>query len=471
VIGGITGVMVAAVPFDMQAHDSYFVVGHFHYVLIGGVAFPIFAGIYYWFPKFTGKMLDERLGRWNFWLLFVGVNVTFFPMHIVGLMGMPRRIYTYEAGLGWEIYNLISTVGVFIIVPGMAVFVWNVIRSYRRGAPAGANPWSGDTLEWATPSPPAEHGWSILPIVHSRHPLWDQDDLHSGPPHLERFVRGLGEWPLRWRAAVIVGTASGRPQEVFRVADPSIWPLICGGGVLVIFFSELVKLRWGIAAGVAMIVVSIIGWNWPQEPPITVEEEAAFEREHRVPVNAGGSVVVAAWGTGIAILFFAIALSSLLLSYFYLRLENPVWPPPGITVPDLTPALTVAVLMVASRVAVSAALRRVRAADQGGFLRALAAALVLTGVGAVVQGVDIAGMTIGPGAHAYGSIFATMTGFAYVVIAGAMLMGVMVLVWAIRGHYDVRRHAAVANVTRLHTAAVIMWLITFGVLYLGPRLT
>src|SRR5680860_495005 len=234
VIGGITGVMVAAVPFDLQAHDSYFVVGHLHYVLIGGVVFPIFAGVYYWFPKFTGRLLDERLGRWNFWLLFVGVNVAFWPMHRVGLLGMPRRVYTYEAGLGWDIYNLISTIGVLIIVPGIGVFVWNIVRSWRRGEPAGANPWGGDTLEWATPSPPDQHGWSVLPIVRSRHPLWDQDTLDRGDEQLEGFVHGLAQWPLRWRAAAIVGTANARPQEVFRVAGPSLWPLIAASGVVLI---------------------------------------------------------------------------------------------------------------------------------------------------------------------------------------------------------------------------------------------
>ena len=471
VIGGITGVMVAAVPFDMQAHDTHFVVGHLHYVLIGGVAFPIFAGIYYWWPKFTGRMLDERLGRWNFWLLFVGVNVAFFPMHIVGLMGMPRRVYTYDADLGWGIYNLISTIGVFIIVPGIGVFIWNLVRSYRRGAPAGANPGGADTLEWAIPSPPSEHGWSIMPIVHSRHPLWDQEDLHSGPPRLEGFVRGLGQWPLRWRAAVIVGTASGRPQEVFRVAGPSIWPLIAGGGVWLVFLSELVKLRWGIAVGVAVIIFAVIAWNWPQPAPMTVEEEDAFEREHGVAVNAGGSVVVAAWGAGIAILFFAIAFASLLLSYFYLRLENPVWPPPGVDMPVLTLALVAAALMVLANLAVHTALRRVRTADQGGFLRGLAATVVLAAAGAVVQGYDISQMAVGPGTHAYGSIFATLTGFAYVVMVGALIMTSMLLFWAIRGLYTVRRHAAITNIARLHTAAVIMWLITFATLYLGPVLT
>jgi len=471
VVGGITGVMVAAPPFDLQAHDSHFVVGHLHYVLIGGVAFPIFAGVYYWFPKFTGKLLDERLGRWNFWLLFVGVNLAFFPMHIVGLLGMPRRVYTYPDGLGWETYNLISTIGVLVIVPGIAVFVWNVVRSYRKGEPAGNNPWGADSLEWAVPSPPAEHGWSVLPIVRSRHPLWDQDELHRGDRRVERFVHGLSQWPLRWRAAVIVGTADGRPQEVFRVSDPSIWPLVAAGGVVLIFMAELTKIRLGAAAGALVVVGAVIGWNWPKEPPMTVAEEADFEREYGVPVNAGGSVIVATWGTAMVILFVAIAFSALLLSYFYLRLENPQWPPPGIADPGLTRAVLAAALVVASGGGVWAALRRVGAGDQGGFVRALVAALGLAAGGMVVQWWDIVGLTFGGTDHAYGSIFFTLVGFVSVVAAGAMIMLAMIVFWAVRGEYTDRRHAAIANVARFWTAMVVVWLIGYGVLYLGPRLT
>jgi cytochrome c oxidase subunit I+III len=471
VIGGITGVMVAAVPFDLQAHDSYFVVAHLHYVLLGGVAFPIFAGVYYWFPKFTGKMLDERLGRWNFWLLFIGVNVTFFPMHIAGLMGMPRRVYTYSEGAGWDTYNLISTIGVFIIIPGIAVFIWNVVRSFRRGEPAGNNPWGGDTLEWATSSPPAEHGWSVLPIVRSRHPMWDQDELHRGDERLERFVHGLAAWPLRWRAAVIVGTADARPQEVFRVAGPSIWPLVTACGVVLIFIAELIKLRWVIAGAVLLVIVGAVGWNWPQEPPMTVEEEDAFEQEHGVAVNAGGSVVVATWGMGLGILFVGIAFASLLLSYFYLRLVNPAWPPPGISEPALiAPILGAAVLIVSGRV-VFTALHRVRAGDQGAFIAALLGALALAIAGAGIQIRDLAALDFGGTAHAYGSIFFTLAGFLLVVwLAGAVMLSVA-LYWAIRGMYTTRRHATVANIARFWAAAVAYWVAGFGTLYLGPYLT
>jgi cytochrome c oxidase subunit I+III len=471
VIGGITGVMVAAPPFDLQAHDSYFVVGHFHYVLIGGVAFPIFAGVYYWFPKFTGRLLDERLGRWNFWLLFAGVNLAFFPMHIVGLLGMPRRVYTYEAGLGWEPYNLLSSIGVLVIIMGIAVFIWNVARSYRRGDEAGNNPWGAATLEWAVPSPPAEHGWSILPIVRSRHPLWDQDELHRGEERLERFVHGLSRWPLRWRAAVIVGTADARPQEVFRVANPSIWPLVAGCGLVFIFAAELIKLRWGIAVGAAIVTVAVIAWNWPQEAPMTVEEEAAFEAEHGVPVNAGGSVVVAAWGTALVILVVAVAFSALLLSYFYLRLENPLWPPPGIADPGVGRAILAAGLVVASGAVVQAALRRLRAADQRGFIAALAVAFALAGGGVVVQVLDLARLGFGWTDHAYGSIFFLLAGFVVMVAAAALIVVALTLYWAVRGQYTARRHASVANVARFWAAMVVIWVVGFGALYLGPHLT
>ena len=471
VIGGITGVMVAAPPFDQQAHDSYFVVGHLHYVLIGGVAFPIFAGVYYWFPKFTGRMLDERLGRWNFWLLFIGTNLAFFPMHIVGLLGMPRRVYTYEAGLGWEPYNLLSSIGVLVILLGITVFIWNVARSYRRGEPAGNNPWGADTLEWAVPSPPAEHGWSILPIVRSRHPLWDQDELHRGEERLERFVHGLSQWPLRWRAAVIVGTADARPQEVFRVANPSIWPLVAGCGLVLIFAAELAKLRWGLAVGAAIVTAAVIAWNWPQDAPMTVEEEDAFEREHQVPVNAGGSVIVAAWGTALVILVVAVAFAALLLSYFYLRLENPQWPPPGIADPDVGWASLAAALVVASGVAVRAALRRVRAADQRGFIAALGAALALAGGGAVVQLLDIVRLGFGWTTHAYGSIFFLLAGFVVMVAAAALIVVALTLYWAIGGQYTARRHANVANITRFWAAMVVIWVVGVTTLYLGPRLT
>jgi cytochrome c oxidase subunit 1 len=172
-IAGLTGVMLAAAPFDWQLSDSYFVVAHFHYVLIGGLLFTIFAAIYYWFPKVTGRLLSERLGKWHFWLFVIGFNLTFAPQHISGILGMPRRIYTYEAGRGFELWNAMSSFGVLFQIAGMLVLVWNIAVTLRRGPAAGADPWDAWTLEWSTTSPPPPYNFEVIPEVRSRRPLWD----------------------------------------------------------------------------------------------------------------------------------------------------------------------------------------------------------------------------------------------------------------------------------------------------------
>ena len=170
---GLTGIILSAAPFDWQLSDSYFVVAHFHYVLVGALLFTIFAAIYYWFPKATGRLLDERLGRWHFWLFVVGFNLTFAPQHFAGLIGMPRRIYTYQAGRGFEIWNQLSTAGVAFQAAAVLFFLWNVVRSLVRGEVAGPDPWDAWTLEWSTTSPPPSYNFATPPVVRSRRPLWD----------------------------------------------------------------------------------------------------------------------------------------------------------------------------------------------------------------------------------------------------------------------------------------------------------
>lgn len=172
-IAGLTGIMLAVAPFDWQLHDSYFLIAHFHYTLAGGLVFGLFAGIYYWFPKASGKLLNDKLGKWHFWLFCIGFNMTFIPQHFLGMLGMPRRIYTYWPGRGWELWNQISTIGVFFQAAGILCFMWNVIQTARRGQPASDDPWDGWTLEWATSSPPPEYNFEKLPVVRSSRPLWD----------------------------------------------------------------------------------------------------------------------------------------------------------------------------------------------------------------------------------------------------------------------------------------------------------
>ena len=172
-VAGLTGIMLGAAPFDWQLSNSYFVVAHFHYVIVGGILFTIFGAFYYWFPKMSGKMCNETLGKLHFWLFFIGFHLTFDFMHIPGMLGMPRRIYTYEPGRGWDVWNLIVTIGVFFQALGTVIFVTNLLWSYFKGKAAGSDPWDAWTLEWSTLSPPPAYNFASIPVVKSRRPLWD----------------------------------------------------------------------------------------------------------------------------------------------------------------------------------------------------------------------------------------------------------------------------------------------------------
>jgi cytochrome c oxidase subunit I+III len=248
VIGGVTGVMFASVPFDQQTTDSYFVVAHFHYVLFGGAVFPIFAGLHYWFPKITGRLLSEGLGRLTFWLVFVGFNLAFFPMHVLGLQGMPRRVYTYPGDMGWGPANLISTVGAFTLATGVLVFLANAVWSIRRGAEAPADPWGGGTLEWATESPPAPYNFPAVPIVTDRDPLWAE--RRSGP--------ALDEGRLLQETSV--NDADVEPP--IPAPEESAMPLVAAIGLVAVFAGLLAGAVWPVVAGLAVAIVGAFRWAW-----------------------------------------------------------------------------------------------------------------------------------------------------------------------------------------------------------------
>jgi len=172
-LAGLTGIMLAVAPFNWQLHNSYFVIAHFHYVIIGGILFALFGAFYYWFPKMTGRMMSETLGKWHFWLFVLGFHMTFDFMHIVGLLGMPREIYTYQPGHHWAVWNMIVTIGAFVQAVAVIIFLVNLVRSHFKGDLAGNDPWDAWTLEWATTSPPPSYNFAEEPVVRSRRPLWD----------------------------------------------------------------------------------------------------------------------------------------------------------------------------------------------------------------------------------------------------------------------------------------------------------
>ena len=224
-LGGITGVMVSILPFDWAVTDSYFIVAHLHYVLNGAVVFPIFGAIYYWMPKMTGRMLNERLGKISFWVMFIGFNLTFFPMHILGVLGMPRRVWTYSNGLGWDTLNRIVSIGSVVFGLGTGITLLNWAISMRRGRPAPADPWGADRLEWSIASPPPEYNFAEIPVVASRHPLWDGRRaarvavLDGSARASDPAVRSLALEGALDKTSTITSGRDTRPSEVLEIPE------------------------------------------------------------------------------------------------------------------------------------------------------------------------------------------------------------------------------------------------------------
>jgi heme/copper-type cytochrome/quinol oxidase subunit 1 len=252
--------MTGAVPADWQLTDTYFVVAHIHYVLIGWNLFPVMGAIYFWFPKMTGRFLDERLGRWNFWVVFLGFNLGFFPMHITGLMGMPRRVYTYHEGMGWDTLNLITTIGSFVFAIGVLLLLINVMVSLRKGRPAGPNPWDAATLEWSTSSPPPSYNFAVIPTVASRHPLWE-DRLNESAVH-STIRRGMAL--DHGKESIATTGLDAEPDLIQKMPEDSAAPLLLALALTAVFTGMLLHSWWAAAGGGFAGTVIILAWLWPE---------------------------------------------------------------------------------------------------------------------------------------------------------------------------------------------------------------
>jgi cytochrome c oxidase subunit 1 len=251
-MGGLTGVMLAAVPLNLQVHDTFFVVAHFHYVLIGGAVFPLFGAFYYWYPKFTGRMLSERLGMWTSVLFFIGFNLTFFPMHVLGLHGMPRRVYTYQPELGWGNLNLLASAGAAVMAVAVLLFIVDAVRALKFGEVAAADPWGAGTLEWATSSPPPNSNFIHSPTVGGREPLWEN------PPD-QPIVVGLRS---DVRDVLITHVLDAEPDHRLEFPEPSIWPVLTALATTGLFIGSIFT-PWAVVYGAVPVFITMVGWFWP----------------------------------------------------------------------------------------------------------------------------------------------------------------------------------------------------------------
>jgi cytochrome c oxidase subunit I+III len=439
------------------------VVAHFHNTLIGGTVFGVMAGLYFWFPKATGRLLNERLGLTHFIFYFFGFLLTFMPLHVVGLLGMPRRVYTWQGGQGWESYNLVSTIGGYLLAIGTLILVWNIISSLLQGRVAGDDPWDAWTLEWATTSPPPHYNFASLPLVRGPRPLWDLKN-----PDRADWLRGHGHIELRPAPSEPV------PNPVVTLPPPhehpyqSVIPITLAAGLLALAVGFLSSL---VVAGLALVFVlgALIAWVWepaPKEPP-----PAPPTWETRTRVGAIGQAIThrtesAALATVAFIGSEAVFFGALIYSYFHLRYMSMEWPPAGM--PDLPlgiPAVNT-VILVTSGVVAHWGMAAFRAGNTGRFRWGIGVAVVLGSIFLAGQIYEYGHVGFGLSDGILGSTFFTLTGFHGAHVAAGLIAFVFLLLRSFgRGWGPEWVGAAEATTYYWHFVDVV-WLFLFTAVYL-----
>ena len=444
VLGGLTGVMVALVPFDFQAHDTFFVVAHFHYVLIGGALFPIIAGCYYFFPLINGKMLSDKLGTIAFWLAFTGFNIAFLPMHLTGLRGMPRRVFTYPSELGLDALNFTSTIGAFILAAGIIIVFWDLVRPKKHQPYAERNPWRAGTLEWTQEMPGKPWGIRSIPEIDSRYPLWDQPnfmrDVDEGRFYLPDAEEGE-------RETIITSVIDAQPIQCARLPGPTFiafWAALTTGG----FFIFGTYHWWGPAILSLVVALGvIIYWLWTGTAIIPEKTEKDVGLGLTLPLYASGSDSVGWWAMFITMMAMLSAFMSLVFGYFFfwtVRNDFPPDPTPG---PGLFWPLLAAALLLGAWALTLLAKRWNKKHNAAGFYAGLLAAVVLAiaGGAALLAGPWLTGLD--PVSHVYPATVWILVIWSVLQLTIGVIMQLYCVARRMAGRMTARYDGDISNVS------------------------
>ena len=460
VLGGLTGVMVAVIPFDWQVHDTYFVVAHFHYVLIGGMVFPVFAALYYWVPLANGHRLSEPLGRWVFGLMFAGFNLAFFPMHVTGLLGMPRRVYTYAPDLGWNGLNLLSTVGAFVFALGVLVAAMDVWRVLRRPDQPVGNPWNAPTLEWL---PSEDHGNRSIPRIDGIDPLWDRPalvrEVEEGRHYLPRTATGA-------RETIATSPVAARPCYILVLPGDSWLPLIAAAGTAAFFLLLTVKLTvlaWlcGVAA-----VAAVLGWTW-QSDRAAAHTEVDIGTDERVPVGATGRASHAWWATVVMLVVDFSIFACFVFAYVHVTMRLTVCPPPGAALPAPRQVLMSGALLALGSLLVWLATRAV-GARRLPWLVLAALGCVLASCALDVWGLRAAGLDAT--ASAWGAAVAALAAYQGLHVAILLVLAPYLALRAWRGLLGTRSRATLDAIALVWHATTVQGIVGLLAVRLVPLL-
>ncbi len=468
VLGGLTGVMVALAPFDFQAHDTYFIVAHLHYVLVGGMVFPVVAGFYYFFPLANGKKLSDRLGRIAFWLMFVGFNITFFPMHISGLAGMPRRIFTYPPDIGFDLPNLLSSIGAFILAAGLAVFVWDVVRPKGRQPYSERNPWNAGTLEWLAEMPDKPWGTRTVPLVKGRYPLWDQPNFVRDVDEGRFFLPDAEE---RKRETLVTTTIDARPIQCLRVPGPTFLTLFAAlftGGVFIFSTYHL----WWLALGSGVLALgTILTWLWTGTAVIPEKAQKNVGLGTTLPLYGSGPDSVGWWAMFITLIGDLTAYISLVFGYFFFWTVHEEFPPESAVGPGAFWPVAAALLLIGAWLLMLVGRQRNGRAESGNFRAALAAAILLAVAGgaALIAGPWVTGMD--PTRHVYPAIVWTLVLWTALHVALGIIMQLYCMAGSFAGRLSAKYDIDIQNVTLYWHFLLVTVLITVLVIAGVPLLT